>query len=331
MIVLRSGAVIQESSRLRSRHIGKTTGDTMGSVRRQVTSKLGQLREKGEGARNANEHNIVLTGPGRSGTTLTCHLLNKLPNTVALAEPLTPSRFEEQMPDYEAVCDELEKVYRRMRRKALKQGVVLTKHVGGIVPDNTKGKVGSVRQRIAVKGYIPVGKDLDREFFLAIKQPGMFTALLPHLAKRFPCYAIVRNPLAIIASAGSIQSKKKGKNPSAQMRYDAEYRRQVKEGQKAGSYRVGQRLSYKFERYEKFLPREHIIRYEDICASGGKALEVIVPSAADLDVPLENKNANPLYDRESVLRIGERLLESEGAYWNFYTQEDVQEIMDKLS
>ena len=52
----------------------------------------------------------MLTGPGRSGTTLTSHLLNKLPNTVALAEPLTPSRFEEQMPDYEAVCDEMEKV-----------------------------------------------------------------------------------------------------------------------------------------------------------------------------------------------------------------------------
>lgn len=303
----------------------------MGSVRRRVTSKLGQSHEKVEGASNANEHNIVLTGPGRSGTTLTCHLLNKLPNTVALAEPLTPSRFEEQMPDYEAVCDELEKVYRRMRRRALKQGVVLSKHVGGIVPDNTKGKVEGVRRRIAVKGKIPVGKDLDRDFFLAIKQPGMFTALLPHLAKRFPCYAIVRNPLAIIASAGSIQKKKKGKNPSAQMRYDAGYRRQVQEDQKASTDGVGRRLSYIFERYEKFLPREHIIRYEDICVSGGKALEVIVPSAADLDVPLENKNANPLYDRERSLRVGERLLESEGVYWNFYTREEVQEIMDKLS
>ena len=90
-------------------------------------------------------------------------------------------------------------------------------------------------------------------------------------------------------------------------------------------------LAYTFERYEEFLPREHIIRYEDICASSGKALEVIVPSAADLDVPLENKNANPSYDRERLLRVGERLLETEGAYWNFYTREDVQEIMDALS
>ena len=311
--------------------IGKSTGGGMGSDRRQVTSNMGQSREGGASARNANERNIVLTGPGRSGTTLTCHLLNKLPNTVALAEPLTPSRFEEQMPDYEAVCDELQKVYRRMRRKALKHGVVLSKHVGGVVPDNTKGKVDGVRQRIAVKGNIPVGKDLDKDFFLAIKQPGMFTALLPHLAKRFPCYAIVRNPLAILASAGSIQSKKKGKNRTALMRYDAGYRHQVQEDKKAGTGRLGRRLHYTFERYEEFLPREHIIRYEDICASGGKALEVIVPSAADLDVPLENKNTNPSYDRERLQRVGERLLETEGAYWNFYTREDVQEILAALT
>jgi hypothetical protein len=307
----------------------------LGSMRWRFADGLRRVRratrKPSGGVAWSAERNIVITGPGRSGTTMTCHLLNKLPNTIALAEPLGPRRFEEQMPDYEAVCDELEKIYRRMRHKALKQGVVHSKHVGGIVPDNTKGLVEGVRQRIAEKGDIPVGKDLAKDFDLAIKQPGLFTALLPHLAKRFPCYAIVRNPLAIIASVSSIKSRKKGKNPSAKMRYDAGYRRHIQEGHKAGKDNIGHWLRYDFERYEKFLPREHIIRYEDICASGGKALEVIVPAATNLDEPLENKNANPLYDRERVLRVGERLLKSEGAYWNFYTREDVQEIMDKLS
>ena len=90
------------------------------------------------------------------------------------------------------------------------------------------------------------------------------------------------------------------------MRYDAGYRRQAQQGSKAGTDGVGRRLQYTFERYEKFLPREHIIRYEDVCTSGGRALEVTVPSAAELNVSLENKNANPLYDRERVLRVGER-------------------------
>jgi hypothetical protein len=102
-------------------------------------------------------------------------------------------------------------------------------------------------------------------------------------------------------------------------------------GPEGGYGHDGRGLHYDFERYEKFLPREHIIRYEDLCESNGKALSVIVPAAADLDEPLENKNANPLYDREKVLSVGERLLASEGAYWNFYSKEDVQEIMDELS
>ena len=36
---------------------------------------------------------VVLTGPPRSGTTLACHMLNKLPGTVALHEPIPPRRF----------------------------------------------------------------------------------------------------------------------------------------------------------------------------------------------------------------------------------------------
>jgi hypothetical protein len=178
-----------------------------------------------------------------------------------------------------------------------------------------------------------VGKDLSPNFFLAIKQPGMFTALLPGLAKRFPCYAIVRNPLAIIASSGSIHAKRGGKSPSAKMRYDADYRRGVEEAREAGVDKMGQRLQrmhYNFERCQSSLPRENIIRYEDICESNGRALQVIVPAAANLDEPLENKNKNPLYKRDKILRYGERMLQSEGAYWNFYTRESVEEIMDGL-
>lgn len=40
------------------------------------------------------DRNIVLTGPGRSGTTLTCYLLNMLPDTVALSEPIAPGRYK---------------------------------------------------------------------------------------------------------------------------------------------------------------------------------------------------------------------------------------------
>jgi hypothetical protein len=282
----------------------------------------------------ARDRNIVITGPGRSGTTLTCFLLNKVPNTIALSEPIAPGRYANRMPDYEAVADGIEEYYRDMRKMALTQGQVISKHSGGMVPDNSKGMKDGVRQRIVDKGKIPVPKELNPGFYLAIKQPGMFTALLPTLSKRFPSFAIIRNPLAIMLSTSTLQNtNKRRKTPSAKVTYDPQLGERLEENKKEGADKVGQRLlrfHHAFERYQESLPESHIIRYEDICSSRGKALKVIVPEAEALDEPLENKNLNPLYPRDKVLRFGERLLESEGAYWNFYSRGDVEEIMNGL-
>ncbi len=88
---------------------------------------------------------------------------------------------------------------------------------------------------------------------------------------------------------------------------------------------------YTVERYRRELPRDHIIRYEDIVGSGGKALEVIVPAARELDEPLRSKNLNPLYDRDDILPNAERLLKSENAYWDFYSRNDVEEPLEGLT
>ena len=58
----------------------------MGYARRFV----GKLRRALPGAREdwSAERNIVITGLGRSGTTQTCHLLNKL----AVNESITPGK-----------------------------------------------------------------------------------------------------------------------------------------------------------------------------------------------------------------------------------------------
>jgi hypothetical protein len=262
--------------------------------------------------------------------------LNKLPNTVALSEPISPGRFEDYLPDQEAVCDQIELYYRRMRRRARKEGTVISKHVDGVVPDNTKGEVGGVRRRIAEKGEIALQKELSSGFTLAIKQPGLFTAVLPVLAKRFPCYAIVRNPLAVMASVHSIQGRRKeARGPAADQRYDPDFLRHVRNFEANDSH---DRLTMRFmrfdayfDRYQKVLPRDHILRYEDIVSSGGRALKVIVPAARDLDEPLESKNLNSLYDRNEMLRLGERLLQSEGAYWNFYSRKSVEEMLGRLT
>ena len=304
----------------------------MASFRRKVAEKLRQVRGTDEAW--SAERNIVITGPGRSGTTLTCHLLNKLPDTVAVSEPINPGKYADRLPDNEAVADGIQDFYREQRRMALERGLVLSKHLGGVVPDNPKGMVDGVRKRVVEKGRIPVGKDLSPGFFLGVKQTGIFTALLPTLTKRFSCFAIVRNPLAIRASSMSIESNKGRKNRvSARIRYDADLNERMERKKSEGADVIDKwllRMHSNFERYAAALPPENVIRYEDICESNGKALSVIVPAAAGLDEPLENKNKNPLYQRDKVLRYGERLLESDGAYWKFYTKESVEEIMNGL-
>lgn len=306
--------------------------------------------------------NIVLTGMPRSGTTLGCYLLHKLPDTVALSEPLGPGMFAD-LPDNEAVCDGIERFYAKMRKTALRKGIVRSRNVGGKIPDNhlsrDKDEAGR-RRHVAPVGRIAVGKELTHDFNLVIKNPIMFTALLPNLAKRFPCYAIVRNPLAAIASSvssqGWVREKRAAEQPTGRQekrpadtpkktpppaepalhRFAAlQYDKTITDRLAAITDATERRFAFAswfFERYEEVLPRKHIIRYEDIVGSGGRALGVVVPSAAGLlDEPLESKNLNEVYGRDEMLRLGERLLGSEGAYWRFYSRESVEELLEEVS
>ncbi len=279
-----------------------------------------------------NRRNVVLTGLPRSGTTLACHLLNKLPDTVAVLEPFGPGRFAELL-DREAVADAMERWYRKSRRRALEEGEVVTKHVGGEIPDNPFGarrEGEDVRQWLASKGRIRVGKDLERDFFLVVKDPPMFTALLPVLAPRFPTFAVVRNPLAVLASWNSVDiPARQGRVPKAE-RYNPDLVRRMTAIEDRLDRQLGL-LDWWCGRFERFLTEDRIIRYEDIVASRGKALAAIVPAAEGLDEPLSSKNANELYDRKDVAEIGMRLLESDGAYWHFYSRKSVEELLARFT
>jgi hypothetical protein len=297
-----------------------------------------------------NRHNIVLTGPPRSGTTMSVYLLHKSRNTVALDEPMQPGKkLYRFMPDKEAVCDGIEKYYRRTRRMIRKEGRAVSKHIGGKVTDATYGAPNSEgkRESLLERGELSIDKEVTNRFYLVMKHPGMFTALLPQLKHRFQCYAIIRNPLAVMASRSSMGRRLDGstdgttqqntprdasswKGTTAHM-FDEDLRRQMAP-MVGGTFEWNlMMLDWACERYKQYLPEDHIVRYEDIIASRGKALSAIVPSASELDEPMESKNLNPLYDREIMLEVGERLLESEGAYWHFYTRESVEDLLNEIS
>lgn len=279
-----------------------------------------------------NGRNVVLTGLPRSGTTLACHLMNKLPDTVALSEAFTPKQAV-KLRGQEAVGDRLERFFERMRRMILDEGAALSKQIGGEVPDNpfgrTRDEAGS-RKQLASKGRIEITKPLTPDFLLIIKQPGLFTALLPGLADRFPVHAIVRNPLPVLTSWNSLESGTQNMGFPLAERYDEDFARRL--GREEDD--IGRQLcvmSWFFERYEQSLPESGILRYEDIVASGGAALSGVTPQAKNLQETLESKNLNPLYDRDRMLELGERLLESEGAFWRFYSRGSVEDLLGELT
>src|SRR5213079_2951816 len=91
------------------------------------------------------------------------------------------------------------------RKSLLEEGFAISKHVSGKVRDSsTAVERGGKRSRQTEHGRIEIDKPLSKEFTLAIKHPAAFTALLEPLSKRFECFAIVRNPLATIASWNSL-------------------------------------------------------------------------------------------------------------------------------
>lgn len=282
-----------------------------------------------------NKTNIVLTGLPRSGTTLTCHMLNKLPNTVALHEPITYGRFDPK--NEKSILDGIEAFYQRMRRMIHKERVAFSKEMEGQITDKTyqltseterrRRAVGNKRQKRKDQ-KVTVDKDLDREFALVIKQPAMFSALLPMLVKRFPCYALVRNPLAVLASWNSINRHTRNGHAPAAERYDDRLRSTL-ESMEDRSERQLCLLSWFFERYLQELPEDHVVRYEEMVASGGASLSKISPAAESLKEVLPSRNLNPLYDREEMRVLGRRLLDSQGAYWSFYTRENVEELLEK--
>jgi hypothetical protein len=282
------------------------------------------------------KRSIVLTGLPRSGTTMACRLLNTLPDTVALHEPLAPGRFVDAE-DEGAVLEGMERFFRRTRRMIRREGTAVSKNVGGDITDNAYEQVRSEQGLRAPsggkgmeKGKVVVGEGLKKDFLLIVKQPALFSALLPVLAQRFPCYAIVRNPLSVLASWNSVDHRvREGHSRGAEL-YDEGLRRELA-STKDRFDRQSILLSWWYERFYTTLDEHHIIRYEDIVSSGGGALCAITPAAKTLHEPLSSQNLNPLYDREEMLKLGRTLLESEGDYWRFYTRESVQKLIAQIA
>jgi hypothetical protein len=285
-------------------------------------------------ASKASDSNVLLTGIPRSGTTLACELLNRLPDTVALDEPMGGRELDrlsrpatDVPPDSASPCDEISGFLEEMRELITTRKVAVSKHVEGRISGGKLGDemVGSLRTDRERRGEVRVEKPLSRNFLLVIKHPGVFTALLETLVRRFQVYAIVRNPLAILASWQTIPfTMRDGRHPIAE-RIDRGLAGSLDEAHD----RIDRQLtllSWYFEKYGA-LPEDRVIRYESIVSSKGRALEAITERASTLNEDLESRNTAEIYERTTMLQLAERLLDSNGPVWHFYTRQSVEELV----
>jgi hypothetical protein len=277
--------------------------------------------------------NVLITGTPRSGTTLLCSLLNKLPDTVALHEPMNVWDFP-KCPDASAVADVIEAFCVETRKSLHERGVAMSKHVAGRVPDNVASdeidQSGS-RIRHTEHGPVKIDKPLSPKFALAIKHPVAFTALLGTLSQRFEVFAIIRNPLSTLASWNSLEwlNVRSGHVPIGE-KLDHELRQHLA-GEPDRIERQLYILEWFYQKFEKLLPANALVKYEELVASRGRELSKFFPAAADLDENLSSKNVNKFYDRAAMLDLGQRLLRRSGAIWSFYNRREVEDLLGEIT
>jgi hypothetical protein len=277
-------------------------------------------------------NDIILTGIPRSGTSLACKLLNKVPNCVALVEPVDVIKFA-KVGSAEARCELLLAFFHHCRQSILERGEITAMTANGTMLDDTyapEGTTSRLRGLVAERGLIHVVAPTADDFLLVVKHPNAFTALLDEFAPRFPCFATVRNPLSVLASWNSVDHPVRVGHAPVAERLNTDLAKRLS--------RIGSTLDrqltllcWYFEQYHRWLKPNEVLYYENIVHTRGRALAGIAPAAQELDEPLEDRNINRAYDRGFMMRAGEALLKTEGAYWHFYDREAISALLDTIA
>lgn len=282
-------------------------------------------------------NDVLLTGLPRSGTTLSCELLNLVPGTVALDEPMSwadytgAASLDTLTPAL--ACENVAQFMARTRNSILAQGAAITKHVDGKVTGkkiSDQSGASGMRVGLAERGVVTVDKELEADFTLVVKHVAGFTALLDRLPQRFRVFALVRNPLAVLNSWQTVPLPIR----EGHVVFGEALNKSLAVRLSAVEDRLERQLlllDWFYGRFRDLLHRSAVIRYEDLVAEGGRPLRGISSGAAHLDVALRSRNHNPrVYDQAVTVALGTRLLERDGSWWAFYPPASVRGLLDEL-
>ncbi len=214
-------------------------------------------------------HTWLLSGIPRSGSSLCCRLAGELPDTVALSEPINSSTFAGVATNGEA-SGRIEDFARQARASVLLEGRAPSIVVDGRVDDDmvvTWPSESGLRERQARRGEIQLRKPLTPDFTLIIKHNALFAALLAELGRAFECVALVRNPVAVLASWQTVDLPVHGGRIPAGERFDEELQASLQKEPDLLRRQI-RILNWFFASFQTHLSSDDIIRYEDLVSSG---------------------------------------------------------------
>jgi len=275
---------------------------------------------------------ILLTGIPRSGSTLSCNILNHYSNTLALLEPMNPSSIDANKGKYDASLKISEFAF-ESRKNILENGMVLSRHNKGVIPSNpiSENATKKLRKQIVKLGNIHIDKNFTNDFTLIIKQNAFFTSILDELIKFFSCYGIIRNPLAVLASWSTVNLPINNGHIPAGEKFDDELFELLAQIE----CRLDRQiiiLNWFFEKFDTFLPKNNIIKYEDIIEQNGHNFERLsfnMHLDKELD-DLENKNGNKLYENVDIDKLYNKLLSSKGTFWKYYSKDEITAVYQQI-
>lgn len=274
--------------------------------------------------------NILITGIHRSGTTLVCRLLSSIEDVIALQEPMHVLDFVGK--DTNEIQAFVEEFIDNTRYELLHFHKAHTRHNKGTNSDNyfpNETSKNGLRETREENGYVYFDKHLSNDFLLFIKHNAAFTASLDKLFPRFKCYAIIRNPLAILASWQTVDmSVNKGRLPVAEA-IDPYFSKTLLTINNTIDRQIFI-LNWFFNKYITLLPSANIIRYEDIISTKGKCLSGICQQAKNLNESLYSKNKNPLYNNQNLPILVDKLLNLNGSWLHYYSVEDIEILAHEL-
>lgn len=270
-------------------------------------------------------NDVVLAAIPRSGSTLACHLLNQSSNCLAMVEPLDMSAFTALSGSAQRTAF-LEEFFNHIRTQVRDRGEIPTT----ILEDetNTFTRTGSLGRRSAIRGthWIRPSQTFADNFTLVVKHPNAFSALIGELKSCFSCYALIRNPLAILASWSTLDHPlREGHAPVAE-EFDTKLQRTLACTDSALNRQLAL-LNWYFQQFNKELKADRIIKYENVIETNGAALAKISGSPIIENMQLDSHNQNSLYNTSQLASASAALLKDENnACWNFYTKNEVQQL-----